>query len=65
MWTDTNEALELYLEYAQLIGDYRKLSDQPISFEGFQRMTEVALRLEDIRAKLESRQWETVAAPTA
>ncbi|MGH9815337.1 MAG: hypothetical protein ACRD5F_10105 [Candidatus Acidiferrales bacterium] len=65
MWTDTNEGLELYLEYAKLISDYRKLSGQPISFDGFRTMTEIAVRLEDIRLKLQSRQPATVAAPTA
>lgn len=44
------------MEYAQLISDYRKLSAQPISFEGFHRMTEMALRLDEIRIKLQAHQ---------
>lgn len=62
MWTDTDE-LELRLEYAKPITDYRNLSGQTISFDAFHRMTEMAVRLEDIRLKLQSRQPATVAAP--
>lgn len=62
MWTDTDE-LELHLEYAKLITDYRNLSGQPISFADFRAMTEMAVRLEDIRSKLQTRQPATVAAP--
>lgn len=62
MWTDTDE-LELHLEYAKLITDYRNLSGQPISFDDFRTMTGMAVRLEDIRIKLQSRQPATLATP--